>query len=64
MNAESVKKADSDSAVTQTASGWDPFTVWRERVHKPRAELKRPAAVAALREPATSTTLQLLKQSG
>lgn len=26
------------SAEDQTPSGWDPFTVWRERVHTPRAK--------------------------
>ena len=63
MNAESKKKVDSSSTDSQTSSGWDPFTVWRERVHKPRAESKRPATVAAARQPATNT-LRLLKQSG
>jgi hypothetical protein len=63
MNAESLKKADSKSADPQTASGWDPFTVWRERIHKPRAESQRSATVAAARESATSP-LRLVKQSG
>lgn len=63
MNAESLKKPDSNSIDPQTPSGWDPFTVWRERVHKPRAESKRPATVAAPRE-STPGPLRLLKQSG
>jgi hypothetical protein len=25
------------SSADQPPSGWDPFTVWRERVHTPRA---------------------------
>jgi hypothetical protein len=61
MNAESLKKADSNATDLQTPSGWDPFTVWRERVHKPRAESKRLAVVATPREPSTGT-LRLVKQ--
>jgi hypothetical protein len=63
MNAESLKKVDSNSTESQTSSGWDPFIVWRERVHKPRAESKRPTAAATPRETATNS-LRLLKQSG
>lgn len=63
MNAESPKKVDANATDSQTPSGWDPFTVWRERVHKPRAESKRPATVAVPQESGTST-LRLLKQSG
>ena len=38
MNTDSLKRVENPPAETETSSGWDPYTVWRERVHKPRAK--------------------------
>ena len=45
-----------------TSSGWDPFTVWQERVHKPRS--KAPAARAVLSTERPLAILNPLKQGG
>jgi hypothetical protein len=37
MSSHALKPAETASVETQAPSGWDPFQVWRERVHKPRA---------------------------
>jgi hypothetical protein len=40
MSTDVLKPAETPaSSDSQTVSGWDPFTVWRERVHKPRAKV-------------------------
>ena len=38
MSTDSLKPAEPSAPEVQ--SGWDPFTVWRERVHKPRAKAR------------------------
>jgi hypothetical protein len=39
MSTEALKPVETPaSPETPSSSGWDPFTVWRERVHKPRAK--------------------------
>lgn len=63
MNSDSLKPVDSDATESQTPSAWDPFTVWHERVHKPRAESTRASTVAAQIEPSL-TALRPVKQRG
>jgi hypothetical protein len=42
MSTNAIKPDGNSISEADTSSGWDPFTVWRERVHKPRAKV--PAA--------------------
>jgi hypothetical protein len=40
MSTDVLKPAEIPASSDSPApSGWDPFTVWRERVHKPRANV-------------------------
>lgn len=61
MSSDSRKSAETATPETQVLSGWDPFTVWRERVHKPRttARTARPVVDTPPR-----AVLDPIKQSG
>ena len=37
MSTNSRKTLETQAQVPQAHAGWDPFTVWRERVHEPRS---------------------------
>ena len=37
MSTDSRKTLQTQAQASQDHAGWDPFTVWRERVHEPRS---------------------------
>jgi hypothetical protein len=37
MSTDSRKTVETPAPVSEAQTGWDPFTVWRERVHEPRS---------------------------
>lgn len=59
MSTDSLKP-ETPTTERPTSSGWDPFTVWRERVHKPRS--KAPAAKPTLSAERPLAMLNPLKQ--
>jgi hypothetical protein len=61
MSAESRKALESPAQETPVSPGWDPFTVWRERVYKPGSKA-RAARTADVNPPLT--VLDPFKQRG
>jgi hypothetical protein len=61
MSTDSRKTVEAPAQETQVSSGWDPFTVWRERVHKPRSKRAAPAVADAT---APLAILLSIKQRG
>lgn len=59
MSTESLKPK-TPTTESPTSSGWDPFTVWRERVHKPRS--KAPAGGTVVSSERPLALLNPLKQ--
>ena len=48
MSTDSRKTVQTQAQASQAQGGWDPFTVWRERVHEPRSRRAAPAANDAI----------------
>jgi hypothetical protein len=61
MSAESRKHLETPAQETPVSSGWDPFTVWRERVYKPGTKA-RAARTVEVNPPVA--VLNRVKRSG
>jgi hypothetical protein len=61
MSTDSRKTVETPAQVSQASAGWDPFTVWRERVYKPGCKA-RAARTVDLNPPLK--VLTPVKQSG
>jgi hypothetical protein len=61
MSTDSRETAETSAAEAPATSGWDPFTVWRERVHKPRS--KSAATQSHVNADAPLVLLNPIKQS-
>ena len=48
MSTDTRKTVETPAQVPQASAGWDPFTVWRERVHEPRSRRAAPSASDAI----------------
>jgi len=62
MSADPQKPVLTESPAADAPSGWDPFTVWRERVHQPRAQARAPRSAPIAEQ--TLAVLRPIKQSG
>ena len=60
MSADSRKTFEPPAQETPVSSGWDPFTVWRERVYKPGCKAR---AARAVEVKPPLTVLNPVKQS-